>query len=138
MNVTAMSKRNRVNRALTASALALALSGAGIALAGSAQAAPNCPSGYACAWKDRNYLTAGSSTSRVQFENSIKDLTQFAGWDNQITSLYNNGNVNPTYWFTDINYGGSRLKVGLKAGYSELNTQNSLFNDRISSAYFGQ
>lgn len=135
-----MMRSNRVRRLVATLVTTTALSFGGLALAQAASAAPaGCPSGAGCAWKDRYYLTAGASTPVVTFQNYIANFTTIAGtWDNQVTSIYDNGTNTSLriYWYTDINYGGSALTLTPGQGYDQLNVQQPLFNDRISSARF--
>lgn len=110
----------------------------GAAAASAASAAPSgCPSGYSCGWKDRDYLTAGTSKALV-FSCFVKDITKVAGaWDNNITSVFNNSSGgNTAIWFTDIDYKGAKLYVSANSGIKRLNESNATVNDRISSGYF--
>jgi len=80
----------------------------------------------------------GRSTPVVTFVNSIANFTTINGtWDNQVTSIFNNGTSGKRIaWYTDINYGGARLNLAKGRGLPRLHLSNPLFNDRISSAKF--
>lgn len=128
-----------LKRSILTGATALALTAGGVATAAVTTAAPaSCPSGSGCAWKDQNYLTAGRSSPVVTFVNSIRDFTTIRGaWDNQVTSIFNNGTSGKRIaWYTDIHYGGSALTLAKGQGVPQLHLTSSLFNDRISSAKF--
>ena len=67
--------RGLTARRLVTATLSAALLATGVGMAAPASAAPDCPSGYACAWGDRYYLTAGSQAKRVQFVNGISNMS---------------------------------------------------------------
>lgn len=120
-----------------------------IAVPANAAAPANCASGYACWWGDSGYLTSGS-TKNVHYEYDIPDFqkwnygqtTQFALGDSNdsASSVYNNGNTDTTYWYTDANEGGYHFTLPIKDGDSDLNNSTGAvgpgFNDDLSSAYF--
>lgn len=113
-----------------------------------ANAAPTaCPSGYACMWKDSNYLTSGASGRRVVFEYQDYDFadnyyywgtlgigTQWA--DNNATSVYNNGNLYGARWFTGANYADSGYGYYRSKGSGNANLAGTGYNDNISSGCF--
>ena len=130
--------RSGVSRRVVSLVLAgLFMSGGAVAAASAASAAPaGCPSGYSCGWKDRDYLTAGTSTA-LTFSCSIRNITTVATWDNNITSVYNNSSGgNTAVWFTDINYHGTPFYVAANAGFTRLNESYPNINDHISSGYY--
>ncbi len=129
-------------RRLVTATLSAALLATGVGMAAPASAAPDCPSGYACAWGDRYYLTAGSQAKRVQFVNGISNMSlhYYAGTSrhagNDITSVYNNGNRLNAWFYTQINYKGPGMIVRLKTGRQELNATFPSHNDSILSGRF--
>jgi len=95
-----------------------------------------------CGWGDRNYLTDGSSSHWVkafQCQNDLADnyydgTTRRAQDD--ITSVYNNGNTYNGYYYTAAWYAGSSVYVPRGTGKPELNISNPALNDTISSFKF--
>jgi hypothetical protein len=128
--------------AATAALVAATLLGAAPAYAGTG----NCPSGSACVWKDTNYKTAGSDTNYKSFGQYIWGYYQYS-WgsgagniNDNVTSLYNNGNLDSTRWYQDILGGGPYFSLAKKTGDGSLanaaGNAPSGWNDRISSSYF--
>lgn len=134
--------RGSIARKFATVTLSGALLAAGVGVASPASAAPDCPSGYACAWGDRYYLTGGSQAKRVQFLNGISNMSlyNYAGTSrnagNDITSVYNNGNKLNAWFYTQVNYKGPGMIVRLKTGRQELNKTFPSHNDSILSGRF--
>lgn len=112
-----------------------------------ANAAPSCPSGYACYWEDAAYKSDGSTTDRVQFQWYIgtfyshyyDDYTIYHS-DNTATSLWNNGRIYGTRWYDGSSFAGLSFYVPINRGDSYLGdngvTAPGGHNDKLSSACF--
>jgi hypothetical protein len=132
----------RLTTIAVAAALAAAtLLGAAPAYAGTG----DCPSGRACVWKDTNYKTAGSDTKHKSFSQYIEDYRQYSwsgqgGINDNVTSLYNNGNLESTRWYQDIWGVGAYFTLTKKHGDGDLSNTSgyggSGHNDWISSSFF--
>ncbi|GGL36894.1 peptidase inhibitor family I36 protein [Phycicoccus endophyticus] len=122
--------------------VAFALVAAGTAGGAAAAAAAVCPSGYACGWGDRYYKTSGSTAARVKAYECQYSLSflNYEGTtrnaDDDITSVYNNGNHSNATFFTGKWYSGASLKVVRQDGYVALNSSHPNMNDSISSFKF--
>ncbi|MFC7489013.1 peptidase inhibitor family I36 protein [Knoellia sp. CPCC 206453] len=122
---------------------ATAVIATGVSMGGAAiaSAAP-CPAGYMCGWGDRDYLTSGSQAANVKAYECQYDLAflNYSGTtrrsQDDITSVYNNGNSNNGYYYTAAGYGGTPMLVSRGTGKPELNVSNSGMNDKISSFKF--
>ncbi|WP_066583541.1 peptidase inhibitor family I36 protein [Cellulomonas timonensis] len=87
-----------------------------------------CSLGYACAWQHSNY-----DGSRVTFQNFINNFGSLS-FDNQASSLRNNGRTSNAAFYLDAYFRGS--SVILNRGYLWSNLQGTGFQDSISSASF--
>lgn len=135
------------SRILAAVAAAAVVAGLGLVSAAPAHAAAgDCPSGRACVWKDTSYKTSGSGTNYISFGQYIWGYYQY-NWsggagnaNDNITSLYNNGNTESTRWYRDILGGGPFFTLGVRVGDHNLADSSgaggSGHNDWISSGYF--
>ena len=130
---------SRVIRFATAAVLAAIGS---IGVASVAEAPTVCPAGYMCGWGDRYYKTSGSTAARVLAYQCQNDLSNnnYAGTtrnaNNDITSVYNNGNTSNGYYYTSTWYAGSSLYVPRGSGFQELNASHPTMNDSITSFKF--
>lgn len=130
--------------------VAIGAIGAGmLAMAAPAQAATSdCPSGYACNWRDHTYVTAGQGGGFVKFGQYIPDYStwNFAGTsvnsnDNSL-SFYNAGNYETTYYYTNAYPSAGttqRFVLAKKTGDGNITNGEGLVfgqSNTISSGYF--
>ncbi|WP_460800168.1 hypothetical protein [Microbacterium sp. GXF0217] len=84
---------------------------ASLLTAPAAYAAPenNCASGATCAWRDHTYLTAGSASSKIAFQQCVSDYfsLKYSGTNiggSEPISVYNNGNYDAVYVYVNSGY----------------------------------
>ncbi|GCE75258.1 peptidase inhibitor family I36 protein [Cellulomonas biazotea] len=87
-----------------------------------------CSLGYSCAWQHSNY-----DGSRVTFQNYINNFATL-GFDNQATSLRNNGRTSNAAFYVNAYFGGTSQV--LARGYQISNLGAVALNDQLSSAKF--
>jgi hypothetical protein len=99
-----------------------------LAMAGSATAAPSCPSGALCIWENANY--SGAATYQIIGADfaSGECVRLTADWDNRISSVINKSQRSLTF-FDDGSCQGSGFTLPPMAQIAELGS----LNDRISS-----
>ncbi|NTW41607.1 MAG: hypothetical protein HGA44_17300 [Cellulomonadaceae bacterium] len=114
--------------AAVAATATVLFSGAVVAASPASAGTRACDLGWACAWKDSNFDGA-----KVTFEYGISDMRAF-GFDDQASSLYNNGRTMNTTWYADLNYTGTPWI--LNRGYWVTNLSGSWLQDTITSARF--
>ena len=125
----------KLTRTISAAAVVVGLTAAGALMAAPANAAASdCPSGAACAW-----ITSNFSGAELGFQNSISDYGKY-GYNDAISSVYNNGNASTVRFYKNINYKGDSFALAIKTGDGNLNNTAGLaptgFNDTISSGRF--
>ncbi|MDM7888108.1 peptidase inhibitor family I36 protein [Curtobacterium sp. RHCJP20] len=125
----------KFTRTISAAAIVVGIAGAGVMMAAPANAAASdCPSGAACAW-----ITSNFAGTELGFQQSIKDYTPY-GYNDNISSVYNNGNASTVRFYKDANYKGQSFALAIKTGDGNLNNDDGLaptgFNDKISSGRF--
>lgn len=116
---------------------------------GASAAASDCPNGKACGWANAGYVSGAFGTggkNYISFYYSQSNLANvnYEGTSDRandnISSIYNNGNSQWVYFYQDAYGRGARVSLGLKRGDADLNNDVGnvpiRFNDRISSGYF--
>ncbi len=129
-----------------AAAAFIALVGS-VGLAGAASAAAgDCPSTYACIWRDANYVTGTSGTAHVKFHSCHHDfrLSNYAGTtinaNDSASSVSNRGTVSSASFYLDTLYAGPSFTLAKGTGDGNLSDSSGNapggFNDKLSSAKF--
>jgi Peptidase inhibitor family I36 len=126
-----------IRKALTTTAVTVAVAGAGLVAASPAQAAgpSNCPSGYVCNYRDINY-----SVYMTPFQYNIPKYGSYNMHDN-VSGVWNNGRSNSARIYVDENYLGKNFLIPRGAGDGNLTDILGVvtvpgFNDSIDSAKF--
>jgi Peptidase inhibitor family I36 len=122
-------------RSISAAAVVVGLAGAGLLMAAPANAAASdCPSGAACAW-----ITSDFNGTELGFQSFIANYGTY-GYNDSISSVYNNGNQETVRFYKDASYKGASFALAIKTGDGNLNNAEGLaptgFNDTISSGQF--
>lgn len=139
----------RFKRAMLAAAAAAVVSvgGAvgGVAVPANAAAA-DCPSGYACIWRDTLWMSDGNGRGLVKFAQYIPNygahsVAVVGGPSNdKASSVMNNGNSERVRFFEHATQGGAHIQLDKKASDGNIHDAagvvNKVFYDRISSGYF--
>lgn len=125
----------KFTRTIAAAAIVVGVSGAALLAAAPANAAASdCPSGAACAW-----ITSNFGGTELGFKQSISNYDDY-GYNDNISSVYNNGNVSTVRFYKDAGYKGASFALAIKTGDGNLNNDAGLaptgFNDEISSGRF--
>jgi hypothetical protein len=129
-----------------AAAALVALVGS-VGLAGAASAAAgDCPSAYACTWRDANYVTGTSGAAHVKFHSCHHDfrLSTYAGTsinaNDSASSVSNRGTQSSATFYVDNLYTGTSFTLAKGTGDGNLSDASGNapggFNDRLSSAKF--
>lgn len=121
-----------------------------VGLAGAASAAAgDCPSTYACIWRDANYVTGTSSTAgaaHVKFHSCHHDfrLSTYAGTsinaNDSASSASNRGTQSSATFYVDNLYTGTSFTLAKGTGDGNLSDSSGNapggFNDKLSSGKF--
>ncbi len=110
--------------------------GGTVAIASEAEAAPYCPSGATCLWRDGGYSGGGGS---INFYRYIPDLASWtfpdgSGANDAVSSAFCNGRYEYAFIYEKSWGNGARLDVRRQEGRPHLTANR--FNDVTSSAYF--
>ena len=146
------SRRAKLGLGALLSVVAIGVGTVGLAAPANAAAPASCDAGTACFWKDTAYKSGGDANLNMWYEH---DLPNFQHWNyghseaflltgntnDSASSIYNNGNTDTTYWYTDANRGGYYFTLPIKEGDNNLANSagavdTNAYNDQLSSAYF--
>lgn len=94
-------------RAIVSFVAVVLSTGGTLAVSDAASAEHNCPTGAACMWKDKNWVTNGITTSSVKFYNYMRILTNkyYPGTnppidaDDSVSSVWNSGTGGEIVWW---------------------------------------
>ncbi|WP_369408638.1 peptidase inhibitor family I36 protein [Cellulomonas triticagri] len=117
-----------------------------VGFAGTASAAASdCPSTYACTWRDANYQTNGSGTALVKFfachhDFRVSNYTGMSNANDSASSVSNRGTQSSATFYVDNLYKGASFTLAKGTGDGNLSDSSGHapggFNDKLSSAKF--
>lgn len=142
--MTARSVMSTMARVAAAALVALLAS---VGFAGTASAAAgDCPSTYACIWRDANYVTNGSGVKHVKFFACHHDfrVSSYAGTtinaNDSASSVSNRGTQASATFYVDNLYKGTSFTLAKGTGDGNLSDSSGHapggFNDKLSSGKF--